>query len=71
MNWLRWSTVALSLVALCLVIGIVAVFRIDVKAAVHEQVEAVTSPLPSFEDASSSREQPAPSNETGEFQQLD
>jgi hypothetical protein len=72
MKWLKWSTVAVSLVALCLAIGMVAVFRIDVKAAVHDQVEAVTPPLPSLDDASTSRQQqPPPSNETGEFQQLD
>jgi len=72
MKWLRWSTVAVSLVALCLVIGMVAVFRIDVNAAVHDQVEAVTPPFPSLDDASTSRQQPPPpSNEIGDFQQLD
>jgi len=72
MKWLRWSTVAVSLVALCLVIGMVAIFRIDVEAAVQHQVEAVSPPLPSLDDASTSRQQaPPPSNETGEFQQLD
>jgi predicted anti-sigma-YlaC factor YlaD len=72
MKWLRWSTLAVSVVALCLVIGIVAAFRIDVEAAVQNQVGAVSAPIPSLEDASTSRkEAPPPSNETGEFQQLD
>src|SRR5207248_5251803 len=51
MKWLRWSTVAVSLVALCLVIGMVAAFRIDVEAAVHDQVDAVSAPVPSSDDA--------------------
>jgi hypothetical protein len=72
MKWLKWSTVAVSLVTLCLVIGMLAAFRIDVEAAVHDQVEAVTPPIPSLDDASGSRQQPPPpSNETGDFQQLD
>ena len=48
----------------------VAAFRFDVEAAVHDQVETVTSPIPSLDEASTSR-QPPPSNEIGEFQQLD
>jgi len=72
MKWLRWSTVAVSLVALCLVIGMVAAFRIDVEAAVHDQVDAVSAPVPSSDDAQSSRkQQPPPSNEIRDFQQLD
>jgi hypothetical protein len=72
MKWLRWSTVAVSLVALCLVIGMVAAFHIDVEAAVHDQVGAVTAPIPPLDEASSSRQQqPPPSNEISDFQQLD
>jgi hypothetical protein len=72
MKWLRWSTVAVSLVALCLVIGMVAAFRIDVEAAVQDQVETMAPPLPSLDDASTSRQQPPPpSNEIKDFQQLD
>jgi len=70
MKWLRWSTVAVSLVALCLVIGMLATFRFDVEAAVQNQVETMTPPIPSLDEASTSR-QPPPSNEIGEFQQLD
>ena len=73
MKWLRWSTVAISVVALCLVIGMVAAFRIDVEGAVHNQVETVNPPIPSLDEASTSRQQPPPppSNEIREFQQLD
>jgi len=72
MKWIRWSTVALSLVALCLVIGMVAAFRIDVEAAVQNQVDAVSPPIPSLDDASTSHKPPPPpSNEISDFQQLD
>ena len=72
MKWLRWSTVAVSLVALCLVIGMLATFRFDVEAAVQNQVETMTPPIPSLDEASTSRQPPPPpGNEIGEFQQLD
>ncbi|TMA74200.1 MAG: hypothetical protein E6J58_23270 [Deltaproteobacteria bacterium] len=71
MKWLRWSTVAVSLVALCLVIGMLATFRFDVEAAVQNQVETMTPPIPSLDEASTSHQPPPPSNEIGEFQQLD
>ena len=70
MKWLRWSTVALSLVTLCLVIGMVAV-SIKVDAAVYDQVDDVTAAIPSLDEASGSRQQPPPSNEISDFQQLD
>jgi hypothetical protein len=72
MKWLRVSTVAVGVVALGLVIGMLAVFSIDVETSVHNQVEAVTAPAPALEEAPASRQQgPPPSNEINDFQQLD
>src|SRR5437762_2175210 len=51
MKWLRWSTVAVSLVPLCLVIGLLATFRFDVELAVQNQVEPMTPPIPSLDQA--------------------
>jgi hypothetical protein len=72
MKWLRLSTIAVSVVALGLIIAMFAVFSIDVESSVHSQVEAVTAPAPALEDAPGSRrQQPPPSNEISDFQQLD
>jgi hypothetical protein len=73
MKWLRLSTLAVSVVALGLIIGMVAVFSIDVESSVQNQVEAVTAPAPALEGAPASRQQngPPPSNEIKDFQQLD
>jgi hypothetical protein len=73
MKWLRVSTLAVSVVALGLIIGMFAVFSIDMEASVQNQVEAVTAPAPALERAPASRERnaPPPSNEIKDFQQLD
>jgi hypothetical protein len=71
MKWLRVSTLAVSVVALGLIIGMFAVFTIDVEASVHNQVEAVTAPTPAFEQPASRQHDPPPSNEINDFQQLD
>lgn len=74
MKWLRVSTLAVSVVALGLLIGMFAVFAIDIESSVHDQVEAVTAPAPALEEAPALRHQKAPppaSNEIKDFQQLD
>jgi len=65
MKWIRWAAMAATVMAIGLVVATAAVVHTDSGSFRQATAATVTQPAPQPEP-----EREAPSNETGDFQQL-